>query len=1235
MKQFKLLLAAGAMMIASGMQAQTNLISEWDGGSSTASPSTFGWTSSANRTLQPLNNNGGIRFTTTYSGYKLEDGSAYSYNASSDPSSKIFWLRYNTSGESFTYTFTGLEAGKDYKFSGLVGWHNNSSNPTFTVKVIGSSGVELGTWSKNITAKQTLSQAEINFEVPFEESSTSYMLQFTSSTAGDCMEALSAFKLVEVENEAKLDNYKAKHAKAVATANYLLDLADYASVTGEARTNLQAKISATASEETASAYYYLTKDIYAAIAPFQNAAENVNLVGGYLTNADFSQGELATVGICTYDYDEETNNTTYSQLVPVEGWNIPSNGNARAGGLVAFGSGVWIGGVGYNCPNTNADGETTGNILGLVSVWRSTTQYTQDVTLPAGTYTLILGVYNSKGGTTAVAKNLIGFIEDNGTEHLATTTQYTVNNWKFEFISFTLSETTSGKISLGYTAANAGSKDMPHLFLSGIELWNGEVNAEEYEAAKALKLAKADYQIELEKARALLANADYEIVVGGERSDLEALCGDDVVIPETLEGVQTAKTALSNAISAFTSAKENYENYYTFKNNIEDPQLEYASVDIKNAFTDALDAEPTSGADALAKIEGIKSALRAYYESHALAEGFDGAVDMTDLITNATDPTNNDGWTWTGSKNDPASNEPWTDADGNNTHSYFDGGDWNSSSWTTTMKQYITLPAGRYLLTAKGRAANNVTFTMAIGLSQVGLPHVGSTGNVFDRGWGDASVEYETQYGGNTEILITASSSTSHEWFSISDFRLVQLEAYTVEMATEQDYGYLNEMIAEVEAVDWGFQEGQYAPYNHKELLAQLGQAKAMAAAHEAYPEAENPYDIVNGLTVALSEMMYDAENPLVANTEEVNAVYNGMFATVQEDANYPEGWIRTNVWGQMQSGIEGDYATAYYNQPGSLMYGDSGLPYIMPLSGNTCYKLTFRYRSHENGSNQGMTVSVLNSNNEGLADKSFPANSSTTEWAEGSVLFQTGAAGNYVLTLGNSGNTWITFVELYTTEIIVDENMPWEGLEGEDVPVALNRTIKEGMNTVVLPFDLTADDITTLGGEGAVAYTVSAYNAATDNLTFGVLSEVPANQPFFLKATQAGKEYSFEGKTLVSGDPILEVSEDCSLVGNYTAKKTVPQSDANGSYYILSGGKFYSVDSDVTIKNTRFYVATSAPAGANALSFSFEDEVTGINGIADETAAPKAIYNLQGQKVNAPVKGGIYIIDGKKVLVK
>ena len=42
----------------------------------------------------------------------------------------------------------------------------------------------------------------------------------------------------------------------------------------------------------------------------------------------------------------------------------------------------------------------------------------------------------------------------------------------------------------------------------------------------------------------------------------------------------------------------------------------------------------------------------------------------------------------------------------------------------------------------------------------------------------------------------------------------------------------------------------------------------------------------------------------------------------------------------------------------------------------------------------------------------------------------------------------------------------------------------------------------------------------------------------------------------------------------------------------------------------------------------------TGVDEVKAENGTVKAIYDLQGRKVETPSKG-IYIIDGKKVLVK
>ena len=192
-----------------------------------------------------------------------------------------------------------------------------------------------------------------------------------------------------------------------------------------------------------------------------------------LENLAFDEGTFMDNGICTYDYDCEKNNTTYSGMQPVDAWDMAvANGNARSAGMYAWGSPAFLGGAGYLAPTESYTGTTEGGALGVLAVWTGTVQYIQKTELAAGTYTISVPIYNV-GGASDVAKNLIGFIANDGTEYLATSKSYPVGSWYVEQITFTLNADTEGVISVGYTAANAGSGAMPHLFLDYVDIANG------------------------------------------------------------------------------------------------------------------------------------------------------------------------------------------------------------------------------------------------------------------------------------------------------------------------------------------------------------------------------------------------------------------------------------------------------------------------------------------------------------------------------------------------------------------------------------------------------------------------------------------------------------------------------------------------------------------------------------------------------------------------------------------
>ena len=201
-----------------------------------------------------------------------------------------------------------------------------------------------------------------------------------------------------------------------------------------------------------------------------------------IANADFMADEPEAVGVRTYAKDIKGEGDK-AQAQPVTGWTITENGDARAAGTYAYGSEAFLGGEGYTAPAAGPEGEE-GQALGLIGVWSGKVQYTQNVTLAAGEYMLVVPVYNA-GGTSALAQNLIGVDET-----FATTTQYPVGQWTIEQIKFTVEEEKEVTISLGVVAQNVGSGSAEHLFIDKVQiLTEEEIAAAELALAKTAALA--------------------------------------------------------------------------------------------------------------------------------------------------------------------------------------------------------------------------------------------------------------------------------------------------------------------------------------------------------------------------------------------------------------------------------------------------------------------------------------------------------------------------------------------------------------------------------------------------------------------------------------------------------------------------------------------------------------------------------------------------------------------------
>ena len=147
---------------------------------------------------------------------------------------------------------------------------------------------------------------------------------------------------------------------------------------------------------------------------------------------------------------------------------------------------------------------------------------------------------------------------------------------------------------------------MPHLFVSGLTLFEGVVDAEAYEAAKQaareIKEAKVLWENAMAAATAALEDEEYAIVTGTPRTDLEAEVAK--AEPTTKEDYQAATAALTTATTNFLAAAEAYN---VNKADLQD-EIAYAG-SIGVATTDAetvLNAATSTGADFLAATEALK-----------------------------------------------------------------------------------------------------------------------------------------------------------------------------------------------------------------------------------------------------------------------------------------------------------------------------------------------------------------------------------------------------------------------------------------------------------------------------------------------------------------------------------------------------------------------------------------------------------------------------------------------------
>ena len=191
---------------------------------------------------------------------------------------------------------------------------------------------------------------------------------------------------------------------------------------------------------------------------------------------------------------------------------------------------------------------------------------------------------------------------------------------------------------------------------------------------------------------------------------------------------------------------------------------------------------------------------------------------------------------------------------------------------------------------------------------------------------------------------------------------------------------------------------------------------------------------------------------------------------------------------------------------------------------------------------------------------------------------------------------------------------------------VALSRTVAAGeWNTICLPFALSAAEIAAAFGNGTEV--AEFKEMAGTNYSFKSVAEMEAGVAYLIKPTTEAPAdgYAFSGKQLVSD----------AVANSYFTGSFSTQQVAVGDVIVAANNKMKTVGTAGKIKAFRAYFPAQTGGEAKSYTFSIDDQPTGIIGIdGDIIETTDNIYDLQGRKVSKP-QHGVYIMGGKKVVVK
>ncbi|MBQ9204828.1 MAG: hypothetical protein IJ155_11405 [Prevotella sp.] len=217
-----------------------------------------------------------------------------------------------------------------------------------------------------------------------------------------------------------------------------------------------------------------------------------------------------------------------------------------------------------------------------------------------------------------------------------------------------------------------------------------------------------------------------------------------------------------------------------------------------------------------------------------------------------------------------------------------------------------------------------------------------------------------------------------------------------------------------------------------------------------------------------------------------------------------------------------------------------------------------------------------------------------------------------------------------------LNESYDYTAVAATGVDMVLTRSIAaNSWSTIVLPFAMTSDQITSTFGDGTKVAQLTGISG--NNLTFSSVTSMNANEPYMIRVPAAFSTATIEGVTVVAGTPSKTTVSGVDFIGSYDAVTEIPATDATYTYYFIKDNQLHKTAASGTankMRGTRAYFKIPGTTAARLTGFTIDDESTGIETVHSSQFIVHSYYNLNAQRVAQPTRG-LYIVNGKKVIIK